>query len=347
MSLKQVLNEIQMDTHLWQSPDGSSVLVLPHGGRILALYAPGSDENFFWTHPALRSVDTAGVFYAGEWWHNSGGDRTWVAPEFEFFFPNYPRPDCYFRPRDLDPGHFHPQVSAREISLVAHGSLRMYASSQTIHFTLRKTISAAVNPLRQFISAPDSRLQYAGYTLRTTLTLDDPRPSLPISVGIWNLLQLPHGGEMIFATHSQGTTVQYMGSISPHYLHISDHAIRYRMHARGENKLGIHAAYLTGRGAYLYGDVGRPSVVMRNFWVNPSAAYVDVPFGSEPASGCAAQACNINSSLGSFSELEYHAPAMETLSGESQCADESQVWAFRGPRDAVLQAAKLLVCAEL
>jgi hypothetical protein len=345
MSLMQVLIEIQMDTHRWESPDGSTIVFLPHGGRVLALYSPQSEENFFWTHPALQSRETARDFYAGEWWHNSGGDRTWIAPEYEFFFPSYPQSDPYFQPRQLDPGKFHLEVGTHQTSLVAEGSLRMYASSHTIHFTLRKSISAAPNPLRQLTS--ELSLAYAGYTLYTTLTLSDPLPSSPFPVGIWNLLQLPHGGEMIFATHSRGVTVPYMGSISPQDLDISDHVIRYRMHAVGENKLGIQAPCLTGRGAYLFGDANRSSLVIRNFRVTPSACYVDVPFGASPASACAAQACNINSNLGTFSELEYHAPAIEAVSGHTQCVDESQLWALRGPRPAVLQAARLLVCAEL
>jgi hypothetical protein len=347
MSLMQILNEIHLEAHRWESPDASTILILPHGGRILGLYAPQSEENFFWTHPSLQSAETARAFYFTDGWHNSGGDRTWLAPEFEFFFPNYPQPDPYRQPSQLDPGNFYLETGTREMSLVAHGSLCLYAASQTIQFTLRKTITATRNPLWQVSSASDLNLAYAGYTLRTTITIDEPLPSSPVSVGIWNLLQLPHGGEMIFATHSRGTTVRYMGSISPGDLNISDHAIRYRMRARGENKLGIQAPYLTGRAAYLYGDLGRSSLVIRNFSVNPSAAYVDVPFGSDTNSACAAQACSIDSSLGSFSELEYHAPAIEIPSGQPHCIDESQLWAFSGPQPAVMQAARFLVCAEL
>ena len=37
-------------------PDGSRLLLLPYGARVLGLFAPGSDENFLWTHPALASA---------------------------------------------------------------------------------------------------------------------------------------------------------------------------------------------------------------------------------------------------------------------------------------------------
>jgi hypothetical protein len=39
---------------------------------------------------------------------NSGGDRTWLAPELDFFLPNYPDLSFtgYGQPRQLDPGNY-------------------------------------------------------------------------------------------------------------------------------------------------------------------------------------------------------------------------------------------------
>src|SRR5271156_1772313 len=104
--LLDTLAEVGKPAVTWKSPDGSTVLVLPHGGRILGLFAPGSEQNFFWTHTALNSVDTAKAFYASTDWHNSGGDRTWLAPEVDFFLPEYPNLSVYMQPRTLDPGRY-------------------------------------------------------------------------------------------------------------------------------------------------------------------------------------------------------------------------------------------------
>ena len=60
---------------------------------------------------------------------------------------------------------------------------------------------------------------------------------------------------MIFATHSRGVTVPYMGSISPQDLDISDHVIRYRMHAVGETNLAFRL--------HISPDAARISSVMR------------------------------------------------------------------------------------
>jgi len=105
-SLINILNSVGKVTELYESHDGSRVLMLPHGGRILGLFAPHHEDNFYWTHPALASVETARAFYESGEWQNSGGDRTWLAPEADIFFPNFPALDKYWQPRQLDPGNW-------------------------------------------------------------------------------------------------------------------------------------------------------------------------------------------------------------------------------------------------
>ena len=43
------LSQVGKTPHVYHSPDGTDVLVLPYGGRVLGLYSPESDTNFFWT----------------------------------------------------------------------------------------------------------------------------------------------------------------------------------------------------------------------------------------------------------------------------------------------------------
>jgi len=95
-------------TELYQTDDGTRVLILPYGGRILGVFAPDSEENFLWTNSALTSVESARAYYASDDWQNSGGDRTWLAPEVDFFFPKFPNTDIagYWQPRGLDPGNY-------------------------------------------------------------------------------------------------------------------------------------------------------------------------------------------------------------------------------------------------
>ena len=100
------------------------------------------------------------------------------------------------------------------------------------------------------------------------------------------------------------------------------------------------------------GDFSRvPGLVHRrdgNIVVNPSGEYVDVPWRDTEDLGYAVQACNIhNRELGSFSELEYHVPAIGSETGRRFCEDVSQVWAFRGGREEIECVVRSLLTTEL
>ena len=123
--LIDTLKKVGKPTELYQSPDGTGVLLLPYGGRVLGLFAPNSEQNFYWTHTALENPTAAKEFYDGEQWHNSGGDRTWLAPEADVFFPNFPKLDKYFQPRQLDPGNY--QVVKKEGHLQLVNQLIFFA----------------------------------------------------------------------------------------------------------------------------------------------------------------------------------------------------------------------------
>src|SRR4029077_3725674 len=106
--LMATLKAVGKSTELHQTDDGTRLLILPYGGRILGVFAPGSEENFLWTNSALNSAESARAYYASDDWQNSGGDRTWLAPEVDFFFPKFPNVDIagYWQPRSLDPGNY-------------------------------------------------------------------------------------------------------------------------------------------------------------------------------------------------------------------------------------------------
>jgi hypothetical protein len=85
--------------------------------------------------------------------------------------------------------------------------------------------------------------------------------------------------------------------------------------------------------------------VIRNFTVNPSGEYVDVPWDDPTRLGFAVQACSVNTPAAQFAELEYHTPAIGGDTGRRACEDVSQVWAFRGSRAKLLRIRRILVGA--
>jgi hypothetical protein len=323
-------------------------MILPYGGRLLGLFSAQSEENFYWTNTALESVESARAFYAGPQWQNSGGDRTWLAPEADIFFPEFPSLTKYVQPRQLDPGHFEVIKADGTVRLVNRLSVTLSRTHEKVDLEMAKSFGPAPNPLRyeRDLKGVDD-LEYAGYTQWTTLAIRGTNPAQAGPVGLWNLVQMPHEGEMLIATSHRTQPRLIMGKISSEDLVVGDHLIRYHMRAAGEHKISIRAVATTGRVGYLYKTGNRWALIVRNFFVNPSGQYVDAPWDEASYLGFGVQACNIKSGLGNFSELEYHIPAIGKGTGRSRCDDTSVVWAYRGPKEGVLTVARLLLGPQI
>ncbi len=347
-NLVDMLSDVGKPTDIYQSPDGTEVLILPYGGRILGLFAHGSTENFYWTHLALESPASAREFYGSQQWHNSGGDRTWLAPEVDFFFPHFPQTDVYFQPRQLDPGDWKRDTLVDAPRLVNRLTCRLSRSQTDVEMEITKSVSPALNPLRhELVWEQLEDVQYAGYALRTSLELLGGEYQQQGPVGLWNLVQMPHGGDMLIPVCCRSEPRILFGDVPTDDLEVSERLIRYAMRAPGEQKLAVRAASATGRIGYRYAaQDGRWALIVRNVFVIPSGQYVDVPWTDVEDQGYAIQACNIHSQLGSFSELEYHVPAIGAGTGRASCEDVSQTWAFRGPRGAIDVIAKHLIGTE-
>ena len=255
----------------WESSDGTRVLVLPHGGRVLGLFSPDNEENFFWTHPALANKESAEAFYRGNQWHNSGGDRTWVAPEVDFFFPDFPDLRRYWQQRELDPGQYQAARSNGILTWSTRARLTLSRTKGAVDVEITKSLFPALNPLRYEANAGLKSVSYAGYTLQTKLRVLGSAPS---AIGLWQLVQMPHAGEMLIPTFSRSEPKLCMGAIADEDLPVSDRLVRYKMRAKGEHKLTMRAATITGRAGYIYAEGAASALVIRNFRVNPSGEYV-------------------------------------------------------------------------
>lgn len=335
--LIEILRTGGKPSELYETRDGSRLLLLPHGARVLGLFAPNSQKNFYWTNPALSAGPRE--FFLGELGRNTGGDRTWLAPEIDIHFPMFPDLTTYKVPHEIDPGRYEIEGSGNSFQLVSRIGLSLFCSAQKTEVEIRKSWSASPNPLRyDEIWSRTGEVEYAGYSQRTKLKLLDRQPCESGPVGAWNLLQLPHGGTAFFPLHSNVRHTTYFGTIPECDLEQKDRVIRYNMRSTGIQKLGISAAASTGRAGYVYSSEGQSVLVIRNVFVNPAAEYIDVSWtntGELGRRGSAFQACNVNNELGSFSELEYHAPGIGRGTGRLEYEDESQIWAFRGPAELI------------
>jgi hypothetical protein len=342
-ALIDALSRSGKKTELLTGPDGCRILVMPHGGRVLGLFVGKDDDNFLWTNPALGDATAAQAFFASEQWCNAGGDRTWLAPENGFFCPNYPSSSPYVQPRQLDPGRYACTRAGNRVRLKCDLALHSYRTREDMALSIVREVEPAANPFHQLPEARGPALpSFAGYTLRTSLEIRG-RPKRTL-VGLWNLLQMPHGGCMVVPIRFPVRPTKYFGSFSRQDLVAGRDAIRYAMRRPGEHKIGVAAIALTGRAGYLLRRGSEWSLVVRNFTVNPSGMYVDGLPNAGACPGDAFQACNVsNERLGHFSELEYHVPAIGAGAGSYRCEDVSQVWAFRGTRRAVVNVARRLL----
>jgi hypothetical protein len=345
------LKAVGKSTELYQTDDGTRVLILPYGGRILGVFAPGSDENFLWTNSVLNSVESARAYYASDDWQNSGGDRTWLAPELDFFFPKFPDIDIagYWQPRGLDPGNYALTKTDQEVKLTNRLNIDAFRSRKRVELEITKSIAAAPNPLRYDAQARSGAVEYAGHTLLTSLKILNAGPDAVPLVGLWSLTQMPHQGELFVPTYSKTEPRVYFGLVDTpaDEVAVNDRLVRFKMRAAGEHKIGIRAAVTTGRIGYIYPTENRHALIVRNFSVNPSGEYADVPWTEPEDRGYSTQACSVNSRWGMFSEMEYHVPAIGGSTGLRHVEDRSQLWAFRGSREDIIKIARALLSNEI
>jgi hypothetical protein len=349
--LLATLKAVGKPAEVHQTDDGTRILILPYGGRILGVFAPGSDENFLWTNSVLESVESARAYYASDDWQNSGGDRTWLAPEVDFFFPKFPNIDIagYWQPRSLDPGKYELTKSPQGIKLTNRLNIEGFRSRKRVDLEITKSVAAAANPLRYEDIIKEGVVEYAGHTLITSLKIVDANGNDAPLVGLWSLTQMPHQGELFIPTYSRTKPRIYFGltDTPADELSISDRLVRFKMRAPGEHKIGLHSAATTGRIGYLYPAGNKYALIVRNFFVNPSGEYADVPWTEPDDRGYSTQACSVNSRWGMFSEMEYHVPAIGGDTGLRYIEDRSQLWAFRGPRAEIEKIAGTLLSEEI
>jgi len=345
------LKAVGKSTELYQTEDGTRLLILPYGGRILGLFAPGSEENFLWTNAALNSVESARAYYASDDWQNSGGDRTWLAPEVDFFFPKFPNIDIagYWQPRSLDPGNYELTKSNQGVKLTNRLTVEAFRSRKRVSLEITKSVAGARNPLRYDTKIRTGAVEYAGHTLITSLEIVDSNSNGAPLVGLWSLTQMPHQGELFVPTYSKAEPRIYFGlaETPPGELAMSDRLVRFKMRAVGEHKIGVYAALTAGRIGYLYPAGDKHALIIRNFFVDPSGEYADVPWTETDDRGYSTQACSVNSRWGMFSEMEYHVPAIGGSTGLNRVEDRSQLWAFRGMREDIVKIARSLLSNEI
>ena len=314
----------------------NKVCVLPFGGRVLGLY-PQKGLNALWVNPDLGSEASARALLTGSGWTNLGGDRTWVSPEFDLFVSDAARPwETYKVPAGLDPADYRVvSQGANAVELEAVVSVDFYQSGGKGEMSLRKRITE--------LDVPDftlpAGLSAAGYELTTTLSA---ACTLPASArpALWNLLQVPGGGEIVVPLKGPAAPVAFFGQ--QQYRQMGNRLHASVPVASEGYKFGVLADSCRGLMLYLNLDAAQPFLILRRFSVGSQSQYFDVPFNAPQLRGVVQQVYVDNGAFGGFGELEHHSPAM--VPGRSaEVTDTCTTWAFAGTAEALLNLSETLL----
>ncbi|MBP1994005.1 DUF6786 family protein [Paenibacillus eucommiae] len=332
--LVNVLEQVGLRYAVINGEHGGALVLLERGARVIGIYAEGEAENSLWVHPLLEDVRQAKTHFQDEQHWNIGGDRTWVSPEVEFFISNVEAFwDTYKVPAAIDPGAYvmsDGDFGREEKSWSQSAALFAYRSQLELDFHLQKKLRLVPDPLR-FTSYNSSfgSYSYIGYELDIRLSIPAEAPSAPLS--LWNLLQLPAGGEVRIPTYGQADVTDFFAPTGPSHLKVTPGLVSFRLDAKEQHKISIKAPFITGRMGYMReGAEGEAYLLVRQFQVNPSADYPDVPADRLDDQGHCVQCYNDSGELGAFGEMEYHSPALSIKSKDKELQDRSQIWCYNG-----------------
>lgn len=326
------------EAHVW-SMNGMRMVVLRDGGRVLGLYAPDSEESFFWNNP--RIFDDARLVWK-ERWPNPGGDRCWLSPVCTIGNTHGNPAGRYNIPWRVDPGyHDVERWKGGDMRLCNVGKIFLHKTRKKDTFALERYLSWTENPLRHMEEDRTRDLSYAGYSQKTRLESFSCNKN---NLSIWNILQLPIGGEIVVPVYGRSSLVRStLGIKNTDFLKVSDGKIQIKAGGENDCLISIPPQMSTGRIGYVRQEGRQWILVVRNFQVNPSGEYMNCFSGSTGKPGYAVQCRSVSDGEASHVELHHHVPA----NSFQVIYDTSQTWCFRGSRKNILHAAACLTGYEL
>ncbi len=331
--LQQIVAAAGMQPHVLAA-SGGKVLVALRGARILGIFPAGCAENLLWSHPALRvAAQAEELVRSGQW--NVGGDRCWLAPELELHFktPDHPSHEYYSVPAAIDPGDYQLETAdATTLSMTARGQIDNLVSGRPFTFEIWRHVGLCDPPCEC------KDIGYVGYTLRTLLRITAPdRPGA--CYGLWQLMQVPPGGNVLVPLRGTAALVDYFQTGVAHHCRATASHVVFPVTGRAKHKLGLRAADVSGRMGYLREPTGdQATLIVRDVpalaaagAVGACVRFADYPFWDPRRRDIALQFYNDDGGAGGFGEMEHHSVAA-TADTLFQTQDSCHTWCFAGPR---------------
>ncbi len=334
ITYKQIINHLEEQAIPYGTlplQNNVSLLISQRGGRVFGPFLTPDSESLFWMTPAFASAEDFGAFVAaGEW--NLGGERVWIAPEIQYGVRD--RADFWNSlslPPQMDPGNWTLAQDGEAWTLSQFLTLDAYnlaRGQKTLH--VERRIYPAADPLRGLHNHSQllDGVTFAGYA--QTVTLSETQTDAIMSES-WDLVQLNPGGELLIpATPGVGYS-DYFEPIDAVYQTIDAHGVRLRITGDRRYKVGYKAAHIFGRLGYVNAlDDERAYLMVRNFFNNPSAPYVEEPAACAGCRGHSVHVYNDGGKFGGFGELECNGQTVGGETGRASSTDTFVLWLYVG-----------------
>jgi hypothetical protein len=284
------------------SNDGSSILIAPSlGGRIIGVFV--DSFNLVWVNPNI-----------GKDW-NSGGHRTWYAPEWGSK-SIYAKGDhsTWSVPGIMDPGNYCIIDHKKDILIEMQNDFEVTATDGTSYFlTFKRKIEL---PWVDKFHLPDN---FNGKKIEIEFThsvRNRGKETIENDIGLWSILQIVPPGKILIPLNDENSQVwftdKYYEKVPPDRIQRTGKITVVSVDGARRYKLGFPPDKVKGEIAYLSElPNGRYYLIMKFFEVFPNSIYVDKPYGDDKIkNGDAIQIYNHSEGGGmAFAELEAHAPA--------------------------------------
>lgn len=342
-----LISQLQQSGHTYADlshEDGGRLIILEKGARALEMITAEQNNSAFWRDPSALTSDD-------NW--NSGGDRTWVSPELEYFKDSSGN---YQIPAHLDPGSWMlTQLSPSQAIARMTCELQHSSSSEEVKLDLEKRYTLLPNPLSMNMSStlPDcSSISYMGYEVCTEMnltpvnrnsTLSDSSSSPSGYCNLWSIMQVPPGGTILAPTYGSVRPLTMFSQTENIEMTLLPNGLQLPCAGPNSFKLSIDALSSTGRFGYLRQiNDKKSSLIVRQFSVNPTGIYPDYPPNQPNHLGSCMQFYFDGGQLGHFAELEYHSPALP-IGIQGQSTDVSQLYYFVGDVSSIQEIARVFL----
>lgn len=316
------------------------LVISKRGGRIFGPFLTPQDQSLFWLNNAFANPTAFKAFLnSGDW--NLGGERIWIAPEIQYLVKD--RSDFWGSirvPTQMDPGQYRLDDSQPgTIRLSQDLTLRAFnlaTGQKELH--MEKVIRPVEDPLRNlgnYAAVLTAGLTFAGYEQVVSLA---ERQSDDIVSEVWNLVQLNPGGQLIIPAFARIEFSNYFEPVDAEHQTINPNYVCLNITGKRRYKVGYKAAQVFGRLAYMKQlDNQRATLIVRNFFNNPSAFYAEEVAGLPGRRGYSIHVYNDDGALGGFGELECNGQTIGGVTGRSVTTDQFVLWVYVGDANKVKQ----------